>query len=143
VYSIDNLFLHGLYCLIDLLLTCLCNLAFDNPGQKLIFSIKLSFGFLTYYSCMNKKQSPINPKKRHCTTFKGISGLLVGHTGPKCGPPSMGQVQWRTATNLLHTYQIVVVVVALEIRSGHFFCYFNHFLTWIKSSFFWLHLKRY
>ena len=32
--------------------------------------------------------------------------LEVGHSGPKCGPPSMGQVQWRTATNPLHTYQM-------------------------------------
>ena len=32
--------------------------------------------------------------------------LAVGHTGPKGGPPSMSQVQWRTATKPLHTYQM-------------------------------------
>ena len=32
--------------------------------------------------------------------------MAVGHTEPKCGPPSMGQVQWLTATNPLHTYQM-------------------------------------
>ena len=32
--------------------------------------------------------------------------LVVGHTVPQCGPPSMGQVQWRTATNPLHSYQM-------------------------------------
>ena len=31
---------------------------------------------------------------------------MVVMATPKCGPQSMGQVQWRTATNPLHTYQM-------------------------------------
>ena len=70
------------------------------PSSKLSASLVISLRFI-YFQINKIKQSDINPKEVARSVIGGH-----GHTGPKCGPQSMDQVQWRTATNPLHTYQM-------------------------------------